>query len=368
MYIAVYDENKNHITNVTDVTYDLTTRVYDPDTFSAIGKAIEDINAAKFIVLNDEAGNYIYSCFVDNVKPEHNTREIKGLDFKTLFDIEIIIDYTQPGAFDARLSSIFRKVTDIVLNDPDVAIKKIPVELIMPADNTDTTDMFGTLQGEYVIKNAYEFLKGYLKVYEYNVEAYYSEPQSKIIITFVKGGEAVDITLTDFIYELQTTSDATNKTIAVVEYKPEIEKDNDGNELPKPPRPTTLATAYYYLDKQNNIVRDTAAGSIPNRIYPVRCKIYESEFLADAQFDAVYELANARFVDNIILDHNRIIDPIDLSALALYTKINIYHDGKFYKTLPVSEKITTADASGINIKIKLGFKKILLTEIIKGGK
>jgi hypothetical protein len=377
LYIALYDENKNHIVNVTDVTYDLTERVYDPDGFSAVGNAAADINAAKFLVLNDEAGNYVYSCFVDNVKPEYNTRQIKGLDFKTLFDLEVLIDYTQPGAFDARLSAIFNKVASLVLNDPDAVIQKIPVELIIPEDNADTTDMFGSLQGEYLIKNAYDFLKGYLKLYEYNVEARYSEPHGKIIIAFVKCAAAVDITLSDFIYELQTTSSATNKTVAVVQYKPEVKTDDEtgekyaedenGNRIPVPPRPGTLATAYYYRDNDNNIVRGDAAGNIPNRIYPVRCKIFESEYLADAQFDAVYELANSRYIDNIILDHNKIIDPIDLSGLALYTKINIYHEGKFYKTLPVSEKITTVDANGVNIKIKLGFKKILLTEIIKGG-
>lgn len=39
MYIAIYDENKKHITNVDNATYDLTTRVYDNDSFSAEGVA-----------------------------------------------------------------------------------------------------------------------------------------------------------------------------------------------------------------------------------------------------------------------------------------------------------------------------------------
>jgi hypothetical protein len=378
LYIAAYDENRNHIANVTDVTYELTERVYDPDGFSAVGRADDDIAAAKILVLCDEAGNYIYSCFADGVTPEHGTRQIKGLDFKTLFDMEVLIDYTQPGAFDGQLSAIFRKVTGLVLNSPDAAVRKIPVELIIPEDGTPTTGMFGTLQGEYLIKNAYEFLKGYLKFYEYNVEARYSEPRGAIVISFVKCAASVDITLADFVHELQTASDAVNKTVAVVQYSPDVKTDDEtgekyaedenGNRVPVPPRPDTLATAYYYRDKGNNIVRGDAAGNIPDRLYPVRQKIFESEFLADAQFDAVYELANARYVDNIILDHNKIIDPIDLSGLALYTKMNVYHGGGFYKTLPVSEKITAADANGVNIKIKLGFKKILLTEIIKGGK
>ena len=91
-----------------------------------------------------------------------------------------------------------------------------------------------------------------------------------------------------------------------------------------------------------------------------------SEYLADAQYNAINELANARYVDNIVIDNNITVDPLDLSALPLYAKVKLYYDGKLYKTLPVSEKILSLDGSGESTKIKLGFKKILLTEIIKG--
>ncbi len=59
------------------------------------------------------------------------------------------------------------------------------------------------------------------------------------------------------------------------------------------------------------------------------------------------------------------IDPIDFSLYPLYTKVKLYYGGKLYKTLPISEKIIKLDAKGKNTKIKLGLKKILLTEIIK---
>lgn len=75
--------------------------------------------------------------------------------------------------------------------------------------------------------------------------------------------------------------------------------------------------------------------------------------------------SNARYVDNIIIDSNKTIDPIDFSGYRLYTKVALYYDGKLFKTLPISEKIITLDGDGKNTKIKLGFKKILLTEVIK---
>lgn len=392
MYIAIYDENVEHITNVDNATYDLTQRVYDNDTFTAEGVCDVDINDAKIAIVNDDAGNYVYACFADTVTPEYNKRSVKGLDFKSLFDTEILLDFTPEGSFDGRLSAIFRKVAAAVFDVTDAAVKKIAVEVIIPDDNTDTTETYGSLQGTYQIKNAYSFLKCYLKYYEYNIETKFDVVARKIIFKFTKCAERVAVNLSDFIYELTTTSAAANKAVATIKYNVETpqtdasgniiysdvqETDASGNPvynddgtpkmLPKyQPRPTTIATRYYYRDKDNNIVQADAAGNIDGRLYPVKQKWFESEYLADAQFNAVYELANSRYVDNIIIDNNITVDPLDFAVYPLYTKVDLYYDGKLYKTLPISEKITKVDASGQSTKIKLGFKKILLTEIIKG--
>lgn len=391
MYIAIYDENKNHITNVDNVTYDLTTRVYDNDSFTAEGVCDVDINNAKIAVLNDDSGNYEYACFADGITPEYNKRKVKGLDFKTLWDTEILLDYTAEGSFNGKLSAIFTKIKQLVFDGSDVAANKIPVVVNIPQDDTDTTSTYGSYAGTYQLVNAYKFLKCYLKYYEYNIESYFDVAAGKIVFTFVKCTDAVSVGLSDFIHELTTTSSATNKAVATIKYNVEtpattadgniiytnIQKtdnngdpvtDKEGNPVYIPvyqPRPSTLATVYYYRDKDNNIVQSDDSGNISGRLYPVKAKYYESEYLADAQFNAVYELANARYVDNIIIDNNKTIDPIDFSIYRLYTKVALYYNGKLYKTLPISEKIITLDGSGKNTKIKLGFKKILLTEVIK---
>ncbi len=230
MYLALYDENQNHITNIDNVTYELTRRVYDPDTFTADGESAVQINNAKIAVLCDDAGNYVYSAFVDYVTPENNTRTVKGLDFKTIFNTDILIDYTSPGAFDGRLSKIFTKAAKLVTDDPDRFMQTIPLVLNIPDDETDTILNYGTRQGEYIVSDAYEYLKCYLKFYEYNVEARYSEAAGQIIIDFVKHNESVDIALVDFIYELQTNSDTVNKAVATIAYDIKTpETDTDGN-------------------------------------------------------------------------------------------------------------------------------------------
>ena len=206
----------------------------------------------------------------------------------------------------------------MVFDRADAAIRKIPVEVIIPTDNTNTTETYGSYAGTYQIVNAYKFLKCYLKYYEYNISTRYDVAAGKIVFAFVKCNDAVAINLSDFIHELTTTSTTTNKAVATIKYNVETQKtDDDGNPvynddgspayIPKyKPRPPTLATVYYYRDKDNNIVQSDAAGNIAGRLYPVKAKIFESEYLADAQFSAVNELANARYVDNIIIEFIRV--------------------------------------------------------------
>lgn len=244
MYIALYDENRNHITNVDNATYDLTTRVYDNDSFSGEGVCAEDVNDAKIAVVNDDAGNYKYACFADTITPEYNKRTIKGLDFKTLWDTEILLDYTPHNSFNGKLSAIFEKVRAAVFDVADAAVGKIPVEVVIPTDNTDTTDVYGDLQGTYQLVNAYTFLKGYLKYYEYNIKTRYDIAAGKIIFTFVKCTTVLTVDLSDFIHELTTTSSATNKTVATIKYDVETpETDADGNTIIRTCRKwTTRAT------------------------------------------------------------------------------------------------------------------------------
>lgn len=361
MYIALYDENQNHIANVDNVTYDRTERTYDADTFTAEGISDADINDAKIAVLCDDTGNQEYACFVDAVTQKNDQQTIKGIDFRTLFDTEVLLDYTEPQSFDGNLSAIFQKICNLVFDSADTIARKIPIRIKLPFFNIPTISVFGSLQDTYKIVNAYTFLKAYLKYYEFIIETEYI-PRDGIYISFARHFDKVSIGLADFIHELTTTSTATNKTVATIKYK--IETDDDGNPT-NLPRPSTIATRYYYRNKSNNIVQSDEIGDIDGRIYPVKTKYFEAEYLSEAQFNAVYELTNARYVDNIIIDNNITLDPIDLSVFPLYTKVSLYYKGTLYKTLPISEKHTTLNGSGKTTKIKLGFKKILLTEIIK---
>ncbi len=275
MYIALYDENRKHISNVDNTSLDLTERVYDLDTFNADGICNDDVNNSKIAVVNNDMGEYEYACLIDNITPDGRKRIIKGLDFKTLWETEILLDFTVDGSFDGRVSALFNYVKSAVFDSVDAVIGKIPIEVIIPTDNTDTTVMFGSYQGQYVITDAYKFLKCYLKYYEYNIKSSYDVVEGKIIFEFVKNTQEIEVDLNDFIYELTTSSSATNKAVATIKYKVETsETDSNGNviytniqkvaddgspifnddglpiyEEKKKSRPTNMATKFYYRTK-----------------------------------------------------------------------------------------------------------------------
>nr|DAK09841.1 MAG TPA: hypothetical protein [Caudoviricetes sp.] len=367
MYISIYDENKKHLDNINDVTYELTERVYDFDNFSAKGISNIGINDVCFIILNDDEGNNQYACFA-KIKKDDDLVEIRGQDFRQLFNTEILLNYTEENSFSPILYDIFEKICNKVFSSEDETISKIEIDVIIPEETKeiDTEEFFGSLQNTYKIINAYSFLKAYLKFYEYNLASKFDEATGKIVFEFEKTNTQISIDLSDFTSSLETNSNEVNKAVATTKFEP-ISKDEEGNEIITP-RPNSIATKYYYRTKDNRIVEDDEYGNIEGRIYPVIQKIFEAEYLASSQYDAVYELANARYVDNIILDNNSVIDPIDLSIYKLYTMFHLYIDGKFYKSLPITEINKKYDATGLQTKIKLGFKKIYLTEIIKGGR
>lgn len=365
MYIAIYDKKirngkRVHITNLSNVSFTLNLRAFDANSLNAEGKTSDDCNDGVIYVICDSQGKNMYSGLIKNVRKDGVKVSFKGDDFRKIFDTEILLDFSQNTNQDFTLSGIFKKVSDLVVhpedNDPEVNL--IPIEVKIPEDNTDTT-FIGDYTGQYFIKNAYSFLKVYMSYYNYFLDSYYDEVNDKIIFEFKKTDAEINVKLKDFINEQTTTDISINKVIVTIKTKTE---DDEGNPVPRP----QVATKYYYLSQDNNIY--DGLPDEDNRIYPVRTKIFESEYLAQAQLDALMELTSNRYVENILITSDKVYNPIEIDNLEFFTKVNVYTEIGFYKTLPVSEKEITFTAKAKTTIIKLGFKRTLLTEIIKGGK
>ena len=119
----------------------------------------------------------------------------------------------------------------------------------------------------------------------------------------------------------------------------------------------------YTLGNDNEIYDGYAPSD--KRIYPIITKVHEAQFLSEAQINAVSALVNSRYIENIIITETNQINPIELGGLDLNTMVRVYDQAGEYKDIPISEKTRTVKKNESSFKIKLGFKKTLLTEIIK---
>jgi hypothetical protein len=129
-------------------------------------------------------------------------------------------------------------------------------------------------------------------------------------------------------------------------------------QVPRQPKP--VPSRNYYLGKDNQIYEEFIAPA--NQIFPVQQKIIAEEFFYKAQFNAVYELVNSRFNQNIIVLDNSKVNPLELSNLGLNAQITVYDKLNNVAILPVSE----IEIRHGKKRVKLGYKKIFLTEVIKG--
>lgn len=389
MYISIYSKNKiygkrQHLANLSHITYDMTLRTFDFNTLQADGYTDDDFSNGIVYVINDDNGRHLYSGFCKNAQRDgsisSNKWSFKGDDFRRIFDTEILLDYSQDEVHDFTVSGIFNKVVNLVTTstDQDPELEVFDIQVIVPTDTRDAS-FVGDYTGQYFIENAYSFLKVYLSYFEYYISSRYDVVNDRIVFEFVRATGEESIKLKDFLYSRTTTDISLNKAIATVKFETrQGKKEGDviveeQGEEPTPeeeeiivPRPSTLPTKYYYLTKDNKIYEDILPESA-NRVYPVRCKIFEDEFLSKAQYNAVSELVNSRYSEDIRITTDDIYNPIDLAPINLFTQVNVYTDEGFYKKLPVAEKHIKYTLKEKATVIKLGFKKTLLTEIIKGG-
>ena len=479
MYVSLFDINLNHITNLSNITGTLITKVYDFDEIKLAGKDVYDVDIselekAKVFRLNDDNSKEIYSGFVYKAKKKHNTVEIIGNDFRTLLDTEILIDYSTHD--DIMTFRQFLELHAYLFNNQvDVKVKEIDYEInfYLSDDKENFIDIFGEIAKEGKVVNFYSYLMPYIKYYDCRIKARLDWSNKKIIFQIDGARKNHEIKIKDFEHDLSQNQPSVNKTIAVMKYgnfvykwlKQElvegwqdaypseivwaIEQPTGGddyrwvatgnteiiyewiNEMLVPPeiiwsveKPLGIgwvktgasatgfeykkqtfgyvwqnvepeefelseeeptgelppnqrwfntgeihvvgAIKYYYLTTDNQIVESDQYGDIPNRYYPVKSRVFIEEYLANAQFQAILELANQRYVDSIMINANSPLNPIDLSTVGLFDLIEIY-DNNYKKTLPVAEKHLKIDKEGIDFKLKLGFKKERLSEIIRAG-
>ena len=414
MYIALYDRQLNHITNVKNVTCDITKRTFDLDSasFEGLVDLGENVKHAFIYTLNEDKGKMIYSGYAKRIIQEGRLVSFKNEDFKSIFDTELILDYVSVLDYPKTLKDIFTHVTNALITQNSEANNIIQIDFVIP-NALDDVLWIANYDMQYLIINAKSFLKTYLAYYGYYINSYFDVASKKIKIEYKKNDTIVSIKLDDFIYTSTTTDISINKTTASLKYdnvnvrekmwvastqeyyegqattnRIQVEQNEDypnidpnnydfgfavlvlwfragfptiplyyQNDVKAIVRPPDLPIRHYYLGNDNQIYESVIP--IGKLILPIKAKVFEDAFFQTAQFNAVSELVNSRYNENIIITNKQV--PIDLSELELYTKINVYDKNENMVQMPISE----IQITGSDTKIKLGFKKTLFTEIIK---
>jgi len=403
--------------------------VFEFDTSTFEGYSDSNITAGQTFIFKSPTGEYYYSGFMKNItQKDDGSVKFKGDDFRRIFDTEILLDFSQENYYqqDEDVFNFYNIYTEVRTQVQSTLTGYYSISSATPAISTmPDTQFISNPSGTYQIVNAWAFLKPYLAHYGYMITVAYNG--TNLVFTLAKVTETESIRLPDFVFDKTTSETKVNHIIARIK-PPDNQRatkawvwsseevfnaapaalqytyDMEGVLYPETWGPVNfddsfedfqqdyiirvqlwdgtayednlvrtfymqpvtnyyaLATDYvvleYWLGNDNQIYYNT----IPTdkKIIPVVTKYYESEFLSDAQFKGVFDLVNSRYVEYIILTDSTNI-PIDIKDLVLYEMVTVYDANGDVKTLPVSEIEWTQSG----YKVKLGFKKTLLTEIIK---
>lgn len=200
-------------------------------------------------------------------------------------------------------------------------------------------------------------------IFQYGVNVCYTAPSYNAATTAAGDANSrTENTVIKAIYKIYTTGQNCEEFATFIKVVPTTATYHKRSDVTFRPRPN-LPEKVYTLGNDNEIYSGYAPEE--KRIYPIVTKVFEATYLSEAQLNAVYELVNNRYVENIIITQNNLISTIDLEGLELYTPVRVYDDNGSYKDIPVSEKTFVWKANDKHVDVKLGFKKTLLTEIIK---
>lgn len=353
MYFVLYDRHFKTIgeTYILE-SWSRTQRAVDFDEIKIVGEQIPYSANPFFIVVNDRQGRQMFSGLAStpSIDEKNKKTTIVLKDFLTLLNSEI---YVPKGMYtDGSLSHYIGQLISFCFN------RQISTGL----DNDikyDVTDIFDIkldssinfpFATETIKEKAYTLINQAINYYNIYCVSEINLKEKTLTFKFKKSGINKDsIKLSDFGFNYVEKSFGDCNRVNI--YKLE-----EGSITP-------TRKAEYVLTKNNEVVRYYFDVVDENElVYPAKCKIIivkDSSELNKARYDAVMELAQNRYQENIDLDAQRYKSIKDLTNIDFSYSIEVnMPDGK-YKNLPVGEIET--DSKGKHI-VRLGHRVQELTQ------
>ena len=341
MYIALYDRQLNHITNVTNVKYEYTKRVFDFDTSSFSGISETNISNAFIFVLCNNVGQDIYSGFAKGINQSNKLVSFNGEDFRTIVDTEVFLDFTTKKWYNtgdsfqallqyypSYLAGVFQSIKENLESQVFIDYIDLPIDIITPSNNNMLylSDWIGDFTRTYLIANANKFLKPYLAYYGYYISASFLQSNKRVIFEIKKNTTQKNISLKDFVYETKLTNVNTNKAVARIEFQTVYESTKGWNEIYNDwrfPDPILEFGRYDIMIEQTE--SSTPLVNIDN--YPIGYRILVKRKMSDTV---------TLYINNEVINTKYVSLPTDLPVKNYYLGL----DNQIYEgTIDISNKI-----------------------------
>lgn len=351
MYFVLYDRHLNSIGE----TYILETwsrkqRAVDFDDTRITGEQIPYSADPFFVVINDRQGKQQFSGLastpVIDDKSKKTTITLK--DYTTLFNTEVIIDWSKFEQTNKSLGAYFNFIFTEWLTQTDVGFTgNIKWDIRrLEGLSWDTTNIpLGTDKESVMLYTLFIDALSYYGLYCLPELDVYTKTLT--FVFHVAGINSRSIRLKDFgILSVEKSFGSYNR-VTVYNHKYERNQSwalTETNTVVKLPSNQPLV----YPAKNVNFIAEE-----PDE------ELSETQALNNAVYEAVMELAQNRYQENIDLDVQQYTSLMDMSEFDFSYVVSVYTAEDFYKDLPVGEIET--DSKGKHI-IRLGHRVQELTQ------
>lgn len=347
MYFVLYDRFLKSIgeTYILE-SWSRTQRATDFDELKIVGAEIPQ-NANPFlVVINDRQGKQMFSGLASTPAIDDKTKKtsLSLKDYLTLFNSEIIVNWNSFSG--TTVADLINFVFNTWKNQIDVGLENIICNTSAISDIALDTELYNFSGKENVL--AYELVSDAINYYDLYNETELDLRNKTLTFYFKKASlNPLSIRLSDFgVNAIEKSFGDYNRATV---YNSSFVKNQE-----------------WALTESNKIVKLPTSEKV---IYPAKNRNFiaeepkedltETQAINDAIYDAVMDLAQNRYQENIDLNAQQYKSIVDLTNIDFSYKINVYTNEGEYKTLPVGEIET--DSKGKHI-VRLGHRIQELTQ------
>lgn len=302
---------------IDDSSYYLTKRPVEMNDLSCTCEAFTEDIQPTFLIIKDNKGKYVYGCLAGIPQlTDENKTEITGTDLKSLLSSDIVLNWNSVGSSFTKLSQIvvgLFALWNIYVNQDSLDY----VLDIQDIEDIDLTDYVPDTTADTEVVDCWQTLQPYLKYYNVYLDTSIDLIGKKIIFKFGKT-MLRNINIRLWEYGIRNYG----KWVADVNECQGYYKDEDNGSL-------TPSEYSWILTSKNEITIDKSKRDI----YPIKKRIIVStESKKDADVQALTELTNSMFNENIEISTNN-INPTFETNFSIY----VARGKEKYKDLPCGE-------------------------------